>query len=1221
LGTKVVIGGDLREMWRIGSFIIPSMRAGGHPASGSGEFLAPEPRPPGSYPTERHPVSKELAPRKRAGRFARAVVAIAIAMSVGVAGIMVDLHPEGAQAATKGYGYEGGTSCTGCGAGWLGSVNMPGGVDGFCIDPIGLFPSGTATSSGYVTSIAGTSSATWPGHNDTQALDLTDIKKINYILVKYVSAMNTDTEGAAIDAYVYSRSVAGNLAPYGISTAEDYVRVRVPASKQAAVLNLLAQYKTEANANYNKSATATPQVVLNMTSGFDGTVTTSIAPVNDVYGKPLVGTVTLTGAVFNDTGLTTAVVGNGAVLAITGTPLDSDTSKYSITASYSVTVPGAPRARVRLWTTSSPAYAQRDVSSGGKYPDTVVTAFDQTDDPIDLTFSPVLTTQVESVLVTPGEPYMDTVLAGVAGGSNPWRVLSDGSYVPIVAHGTLYGPFADPPTTSAAIPPGAPVLGTETITLNGPGLYSSPGSIVATDSGYATWVWTIDAADQPPRYQDTLPTGYVFADQFGQDTETHVVASNVHAVTTVNAADAAPGGQTWDSLDVDAVGGFWMTSGGSPIPVTFTGTAYWEAGDVAPTAAAGPPGSAVVLGTRSITATAPGTYTTESDPVDVPPGAGFVVWQWQVSEADQPEEFRGYIADWSDTYGLSAETTRVELPTMSTQALPETPLTATAYDTATVDGMVPGGSVLTFHAYRQPKVGEAVLDGAGDPVVDGAGEPVLYSAADVAAPLCTGGTRAFSSAPVAVSAGMNVTALYGSPAFTPAAVGTYYWIATLSTSGGDVLAQGDCGEAEETTEVTIPSAHTVAAATVVAGGTGTDTAYVSGLVAPGTTLVFLAYSHGTENIAAGDRGILVCDTSSAPVAVTAGANIEASYTSPACGVPAAATEIYWVERLLGPSGQILQEGIYGDPTETSEVQFPVMSTRALSETSLTDTANDTATVDGTLPAGSYLIFAAYRQPTAGDPVVDGAGVPVLDGAGSPVLYSAADVASPLCTAGTRAYSSARVAAAAGLNVAAEYASPAFTPAAVGTYHWIATLSTSGGDVLAQGSCGEAEETTEVTIPSAHTVAAAFAGPGGEGTDTAYVSGLVAPGTTLVFMAYEHGTEDVAAGERGDLVCDTAASPISVAAGVASETVYTSPSCTMPTAAAEIYWVERLLGPSGEVLHEGTYGDPAERTLVTPLASAGEVVVPLAQLAGGALAAGLVMLAAARWRRRPRRLTQ
>jgi hypothetical protein len=863
-------------------------------------------------------VKTQSTPREKFGRFARILVAISLAMTVGVAGVMADPHPQAAQAASQGYGYEGGTSCTGCGAGWMGSVDMPGGYDGFCIDPVGLFPSGTTTSSGYVTSIPGTTSSTWPGHNDTQSLDLTDIKKINYILVKYGSAMNTNTEGAALGAYVYSRSVAGNLAPYGISSAEDYVRVRVPSSRQAAVLALLSQYKSEANANYNKSATATPQVVLSMTSGFDGTVSTTINPVNDVYGAPLIGTVTLTGAVFTDTGLATAVVGDGAVLAITGTPLDSDASKYSITASYSVTVPGAPRARVRLWKTSSPAYAQRDVSSGGKYPDTVVTAFDETDDPIDLTFSPVMSTQVDSVFVTPGEPYVDTVLAGVADDSNPWRTFTDGSYVPVIAHGTLYGPFADPPAPSADVPADAPILGTETITLNGPGLYSSPGSVIATDSGYATWVWTIDAADQDEFNRDFLPVDYYFADLFGQDAETHIVASNIHAVTTVNAADAAPGGQTWDSLDVDSVGGFWLTSGGSPVPVTFTGTAYWEAGDVAPTASTGPPDTAVVLGTRSITASSPGTYTTESNPVDVPPGAGYVVWQWVISEGDQPEEYRGYVAEWSDTYGLSSETTRVVLPNMSTQALPETPLTAPAYDNATVDGMVPDGSVLAFQAYRQPVAGEAVLDGAGDPVRDGSGDPVLYTEADVASPLCTAGTRVFSSADVGVTAGSNVAAVYGSPEFTPDVAGTYHWVATLRTSGGDVLAEGSCGDADETTEVTTPSAHTAAVAFTSEGGEATDMAYVSGLVAPGTTLVFTAYKHGKENMLAGDRGPVVCDTSADPVPVTAGANIEALYASPSCTMPTA-SEVYWVERLLGPSGEVLHEGVYGAELEITTV--------------------------------------------------------------------------------------------------------------------------------------------------------------------------------------------------------------------------------------------------------------------------------------------------------------
>jgi hypothetical protein len=578
---------------------------------------------------------------------------------------------------------------------------------------------------------------------------------------------------------------------------------------------------------------------------------------------------------------------------------------------------------VGLWTTSSPSYAQRLITTSGRGAGATLTDFDEVDDP-EILFSPVLTTEVESRFVDAGDTYVDTVTAGVAAGSEDWRQLTDGSYIPIIARGTLYGPFSDTPVEAADVPAGAPVLGTASVTLAGPGTYTVPGTIVATESGYATWVWTIDAADQPLIFRDRLPEDYSFTDLFGRAAETHVVAMGVSASTTANAPQVAITEDLWDTLEV-AVDGDWLTIEGDPVPVTFTGTAYWEAGSTLPVAGATAPGTATVLGTRSLTVTAPGSYSTSGDPITAPTTDGYVVWQWSIVEASQPVALQGYVADWSDTYGLSAETTRVQAPTVATQALADVALTDPAYDLAIVDGLVPAGAYLTFEAYQQPEEGDPVLDAAGAPVLDIDGEPVLYGAADVGVPLCTPATLVFdsSAAPVAVAAGANAAAGYQSPSFVPLEARTIFWIETLHLQGGAVQAQGACGALGETTRVGVPDVTTVAAAIVLSGTKARDTATVDGLVPVGATLVFFAYLHGDEDMAAGDRGELLCDTSSNPVAVTPGSNAAVVYQSPECDMPIGPVEVYWVEQLLGSGGEILHEGEYGTASEITSVSPPL----------------------------------------------------------------------------------------------------------------------------------------------------------------------------------------------------------------------------------------------------------------------------------------------------------
>lgn len=132
-----------------------------------------------------------------------------------------------------------------------------------------------------------------------------------------------------------------------------------------------------------------------------------------------------------------------------------------------------------------------------------------------------------------------------------------------------------------------------------------------------------------------------------------------------------------DTLTVSAdpaAGQPWIEGTGGPVPVRFTGTAYFTGERPARTAAT-PPAGAEVVAQREIVATGPSVHTVEA-PVSRP---GFVTWVWRmVREAQDASIDLGthtYRAselirsDWADSFGLPAETTsvrhRVEVDSMA----------------------------------------------------------------------------------------------------------------------------------------------------------------------------------------------------------------------------------------------------------------------------------------------------------------------------------------------------------------------------------------------------------------------------------------------------------------------------------------------------------------------------------------------------------------------------
>src|SRR6218665_4025350 len=454
-------------------------------------------------------------------------------------------------------------------------------------------------------------------HSVLDSLSRQQLAELNYVLARWGQSGDPNVT-AVVALYTWSVTDAGTYNSHGMSD-DDYV-ARAPSEARSTILSLLAQMRSEATAYAVTDPSLSLSLSLDMTDQYAGTLTVAANP------SHLQGTADLSGAVFGD-GSTSLTLGAGQ-FGITGTPADG-ASSYQIGASMSVAADGYG-AKVDLYTAG--ASEQRIIASVAGAPGNLA-ASTQTPQ-IDLDFQPVIGTQVASRYIGEGDPFVDQLAVSVTKGT--WTSLDDAS-IRITATGTLYGPFAQHPAEADSPPVGAPVAGTEQLTLSGAGDYTSAGSITAPSSGFYTWVWQIDKDAQGDlgRY---LAGSYT--DRFGRVTETAVVPFQPKAVSTAQQRLVVPGDPLTDRLVVSSVNDPWLKVDGQPIPVILEGTLYQVPGTRPPTQNAAVNLDAVPIGTVTVTATGPGSYIS---PVVTAPGAGFVTWVWQVKKAfGEPREIEDF---------------------------------------------------------------------------------------------------------------------------------------------------------------------------------------------------------------------------------------------------------------------------------------------------------------------------------------------------------------------------------------------------------------------------------------------------------------------------------------------------------------------------------------------------------------------------------------------------
>jgi hypothetical protein len=717
-----------------------------------------------------------------------------------------------------------------------------------------------------------------------QDLSAQALAQLNYALSRWGDSGDPRVT-AALQLFVWSVADPVSYNSHGMS-GDDWYVTRVPGSERQPVLDLLGAIRAETAAN----AVTDPvvDVEVSLSDQYNGQITVNVS-------SALNGSVVLTNARFLD-GSTSKALGSGTYPIVGTPPAGAPSYQVSVAASYSGAGVGS---RVNLYSTPG---SQRLLAAGtqGALTDGASTPV------IPLDFQPVVGTQVAARFVATGEPFVDELTVGTVG-AGEWIVV-DGAPVPLTATGTLYGPFVEQPAPSETVPAGAPVAGSETLLLDrGTGGYSSAGSVRAAESGFYTWVWSIDRDAQGASAQYIRGS---YTDWFGRVAETHVTPFQPVAVSRSDARLAVPGDAVTDTITVSSENGAWLRVDGAPVPVTFTGTAYRVPGTLPPVEGAGVPADAVALGAVEVVAAGPGVYVS---PAVTFPGAGFVTWVWEVRRDAQPPEYRDYVADsWSDSYGVPVETTSVRHPVSVTSELREynVHLNGRAFDEILVTGFPDNHGDFTGdgywgadvdrieHVVYGPFETDAVLtddlDLAGAPVLTTLTTParnglwrVGYTDADRVQPTESGFYVVVSTFP-----GDDRVQPFAS---SPGDVLERFFVPAPPVPGVDVQVSTRAQEA------------------AFVGEDFTDTAVVTGSRIPEDAyLVFRAYGPFAELPGEGQEGepFFVSE----PVAVSGAGE----YESGPARVESAGF-VYWVETLYAPGGEVLAEGYIGAAGETTRV--------------------------------------------------------------------------------------------------------------------------------------------------------------------------------------------------------------------------------------------------------------------------------------------------------------
>jgi hypothetical protein len=328
----------------------------------------------------------------------------------------------------------------------------------------------------------------------------------------------------------------------------------------------------------------------------------------------------------------------------------------------------------------------------------------------------------------------------------------------------------------------------------------------------------------------------------------------------------------------------------------------------------------------------------------------------------------------------------------------------------------------------------------------------LFGPAD---PTCTG-TPIFTS-----TVSVEGNGSYGSDSFTSTAVGTYQFVASYSGDANNAALATACGDPGESVDVLPPNPTIVtrASASVAVGAMISDAAVLSSGVAPTGTITFSVFGPADPFCSNGAVFTSTVDVSSG----------NGTYQSDPFTVTAPGTYLF-IASYSGDASNGAVSTNCGDDNESVEVTSPMVfiTTQASGPITLGDSINDTATLSGgNNPTGTitFMLFGATDPTCSSDPVFTS--TVGSDGDGS-------------------------------------YTSDIFTPTVAGTYNWVASYNDDSGTVTT--GCGDPNESVTVSpvpppSPSISTTASAAVAAGGTISDTAVLSGGLAPTGTITFDVF------------------------------------------------------------------------------------------------------------------------
>lgn len=472
------------------------------------------------------------------------------------------------------------------------------------------------------------------------------------------------------------------------------------------------------------------------------------------------------------------------------------------------------------------------------------------------------------------------------------------------------------------------------------------------------------------------------------------------------------------------------------------------------------------------------------------------------------------------------------------------------YDTATISGLVPRGSYVTFTAY------DAV-----------SGEP------DVSTNKLLDNTRVNVTNDQADHSDTTQFEVK-SPEISTNKIGKVYWVAKLYNAKGKALAGHAIGLENETIEVVGPSLTTkTSAQQTYVGRPFHDTAVINNKIDAGAYLTFTAYDAVSGKPDTNAAKLLDNKRVDIPADKIASSGAGKSFTVDSPDVTATkAGIVYWKATLYNKGGMELATHELGATGESVLIKNPSITTKVSKEqVSINEEFTDTATINGEVESGDYVTFDAYA-PVDGAPNAQGA--KLLDS-------ERVNIPSKDVTASQNGQA---------INVT----SPKTHATEGGNVYWKATLYDKQGRQLATHDLGLPEETVTVRPPTITTqVTKGKVKPSEEFADKATISGKVLKGSYVTFTAYDavSGDPDANAPKLLDNVRVNIKDSDAEASASKKFTV-TSPT-THTDNSGSVYWVATLWSPQGKQLASHDLGLPSETVQVNP----GGIVTSNAQKMG------------------------